>query len=230
MYISVRITPEHCNKLDFGWDVDKGDLMTNKVFWYHFTSRWFENVDQYILCYEKSNKFGEPCSPHYHINIYGDIKVKKETLQKWFNKHGAKGSKAYCIQVREDVEDEGRWWRYCCKENLVVSYGFSDDRIEQMVEMATSERSHQVKSNVKTRDRLVMKNQFRDKLFKYLKEQHEQVSDTRRLIKLIGEYYQSQGKTPPFSKLFDVALDYQVVSKMVSWEDWIEERYAHRGG
>lgn len=99
MYISVRITPEYCNKLDFGWEVEREDLMTNKLFWYHFTSRWFDNVDQYIVCYEKSNKFGEPCSPHYHINLYGDIKVKKETLQKWFNKHGAKGNKAYSNHI-----------------------------------------------------------------------------------------------------------------------------------
>jgi hypothetical protein len=113
---------------------------------------------------------------------------------------------------------------------MLIFYGFSDERIKQMVEMAVSERAHQVSTNVKTRDRLVAKNQFRDKLFKYLKEQHPNVSCLRKLIKLIGSYYQDNGKTPPFSKLGDVGLDYQVSSGMITWEEWIEERYAHQVG
>jgi hypothetical protein len=138
------------------------------------------------------------------------------------------GNKAYCIQIREDVEDEGRWWRYCCKEALLLHRGFSDEDLGKMVEMAVSERAHQVATNVKTRDRLVNKNQFRDKLFKHLKDNHAAVRDESKLIRLVGEYYQAQSKTPPFSKLQDVVLDYLIVVKSISWEDFIERRYAHR--
>ena len=75
-----------------------------------------------------------------------------------------------------------------------------------MVEMATSERAHQVATNNKTRDRLVNKNQFRDKLFKYLSDAHGECRHKRTLIKHVGEYYQDQGKSPPFNKLADIVL------------------------
>ena len=97
-----------------------------------------------------------------------------------------------------------------------------------MVEMAVCERANQVKTNVKTRDRLVNKNQFRDKLFQYLKSKHSHVKDECALIQLVGEYYQDQGKTPPFSKLGDVVLDYLIVVKSMSWREFIMRRYADR--
>jgi hypothetical protein len=227
-YISVRITPEHCKVVDFSWDFEKSNSANMGCFWDMFTSSFLDDECRYLVAHEATNKFGEPCSQHYHINIHGKVSVQKETLQKWFNKHGAKGNKAYCIQVREDVEDEGRWWRYCCKEALLLHSGFSDEDLGRMVEMAVSERAHQVKTNVKTRDRLVNKNQFRDKLFKHLKDNHPNIRDEKKLIRLVGEYYQDQGKTPPFCKLEDVVLDYLIVVKSMSWEDFIERRYAHR--
>ena len=95
-----------------------------------------------------------------------------------------------------------------------------------MVEMATSERAHQVATNNKTRDRLVNKNQFRDKLFKYLSDAHGECRHKRTLIKHVGEYYQDQGKSPPFNKLADIVLDYLICIKAISWEDWIDERYS----
>lgn len=227
-YISVRITPEHCKELTFSWILEKSDSGNMGCFWPHFTSFFSDENTRYLVAHEATNKFGEPCSQHYHINIHGEMSVQKETLQKWFNKHGAKGNKAYCIQVREDVEDEGRWWRYCCKEALLLHSGFSVEDLGKMVEMAVCERAHQVKTNVKTRDRLVNKNQFRDKLFQYLKAKHPHVSCECALIQLVGEYYQDQGKTPPFSKLGDVVLDYLIVVKSMSWREFIKRRYADR--
>lgn len=224
----MRITPEHCKVVDFEWRFEKSDSPNMGCFWGVFTSSFLDDESRYLVAHEATNKFGEPCSQHYHINIHGNLSVQKETLQKWFNKHGAKGNKAYCIQIREDVEDEGRWWRYCCKEALLLHRGFSDSDIAKMVTMAVSERAHQVATNVKTRDRLVNKNQFRDKLFKHLKDNHTAVRDQCKLIRLVGEYYQDQGKTPPFSKLEDVVLDYLIVVKSMSWEEFIERRYAHR--
>lgn len=223
----MRITPEHCKETDFPWKIEKSNDLNNGSFWRSFTSLISDENSRYLVAYEHTNKFGEPCSPHYHINIHGDLSVKKETIQKWFNKKGAKGNKAYCVQIREDVDDEGRWWRYCCKEALLLHRGFSVEEIGRMVEMAVSERAHQVVTNCKTRDRLVNKNQFRDKLFKYLKDKHPLEENRRDLLKLIGTYYQEQGKTPPFSKLSDIVLDYLVTEKYISWEDWIQGRYAH---
>jgi hypothetical protein len=96
-----------------------------------------------------------------------------------------------------------------------------------MVEMATSERAHQVATNVKTRDRLVNKNQFRDKLFKYLKDTYPNETNRGKLVQLIGEYYQEQGKTPPFSKLGDVCLDFLISMKHMTWKEYVGWRYAH---
>lgn len=226
-FLSVRITPEHCKDVDFSWDFGKCSSENEQCFWDVFTSSFLDDECRYLVAHEATNKFGEPCSQHYHINIHGKISVKKETMQKWFNKFGAKGNKAYCIQICEDVEDEGRWWRYCCKESLLLHRGFSVEDLSKMVEMAVSERRHQVATNVKTRDRLVNKNQFRDKLFKYLKEKYPNETNRVKLIQLIGEYYQEQGKTPPFSKLGDVCLDFLISMKHMSWQEYVGWRYAH---
>lgn len=227
-YLAVRITPEYCEEKTFCWKIEKSNLENMQLFWGAFTSFFSLDNSRYLVAHETTNKFGEPCSAHYHINIHGEVPIKKETLQKWFNKNGAKGNKAYCIQIREDVDDEGRWWRYCCKEALLLHHGFTDEDIAKMVEMAISERAHQITTNLKTRDRLVNKNQFRDKLFKHLKDNHTTVRDEKKLIRLVGEYYQDQGKTPPFCKLEDIVLDYLIVVKSMSWDEFIERRYAHR--
>lgn len=235
MFIQLRLTPSECAVNSFEWAFEKNDLASNKLFWFHLCSYIFGkevgshlalcSTSRVLIASESQNKFGEPTSPHYHINIHVEKQIKKDAFQKWLNRHGAKGNKAYCLQIREDVEDEGRWWRYCCKENLAYAHGFSTEDLSKMVEMATSERAHQVSVNVKTRDRLVAKNQFRDKMFKYLDEKHPDIQNKRKLIKIIGQYYQDQGKTPPFNKLADVALDYLIFAKKISWDEWIEVRY-----
>ena len=226
-YLAVRITPEHCKEVDWGWKIEKSDIGNMQSFWGAFTSLFPDGNIRYIVAHEATNKFGEPCSQHYHINIHGEVPMQKETLQKWFNKRGAKGNKAYCIQIREDVEDEGRWWRYCCKEAVLLHSGFTNEDLGKMVEMAISERTHQIAVNCKTRDRLVNKNQFRDKLFKYLKDNYGHERNERKLIKLIGKYYQDGGKTPPFSKLGDVCIDYMISARHMTWEEYVGRRFAH---
>ena len=229
-YLQLRLTPSHCTKVSFAWEILSGDedsikgILPNLLNYLKMNPSLSTRI---LIADETTNKFGEACEQHYHINIYDErLSLEKPALQKWLNRHGAKGNKAYCVQIHTDVEDEGRWWRYCCKENLAYSHGFSDEEIDRMVEMATSERAHQIATNLKTRDRLICKNQFRDKLFKHLQDAHAGCTVKRALIKHIGEYYQDQGKSPPFNKLADITLDYLITIKAISWEEWLDERYS----
>lgn len=225
-YLQLRITPVHCTKVSFAWEYIEGEEVSNKYFIRNLLDYVKMNPSHILIADEATNKFGEPCEQHYHVNIHGKKSIEKAALQKWLNRHGAKGNKAYCVQIREDVDDEGRWWRYCCKENLAYAYGFSGEEVNRMVEMATSERAHQVATNIKTRDRLVNKNQFRDKLFKHLIDDHGECRHKRLLIKHVGKYYQDQGKSPPFNKLADIVMDYLICIKAITWEEWIDERYS----
>lgn len=198
-----------------------------------------ERITKWIACREVLNKFGEITKKHFHLNMYihdKKNKVKKDTLQKWIRRKGAKGNAAYALQFVEDPKDEDRWWRYTLKEaeydtlnpresNVWHGDAFECEDIWNMQKFAADERKRQVEQNLKTREKLMSKNNFRNKLFKYLEEQFPDEQRKRALIKEIAKFYQKEGNSPPGNKLLDICWDYLVETGRASWDDWIDQKY-----
>jgi len=217
MFLDLRLTPKFFNDPD-NWCLGRSLILINK---------WFgHDIVKYMACEEKLDKFGNETHEHYHINVEVEDELNKEKIQKWLRRDfNCKGNKAYCLRVHVDLQDEDRWWRYCCKENLVKSKGFEKDRLKELTMLAKDERERQVGLNCATRDKLVNKNQFRDKMFAWLKKEYPDLADKRSLFIKIGTYYQENSKTPPFSKMMDVVLDYLVYAGHMTFGDYYDNKY-----
>jgi len=183
---------------------------------------------KYTCSLEQHDSKGRPTSPHIHIHMESDKELKKDTLQKWIRTElGASGNKAYCCQIFSDLDNLDRWFRYPLKEKDSPRYslGFSKDEIRDMTLLAEDERNQQVKLNLKTEAELEGKHQFRDKMFKYLRLNHPDVTDERTVFGLIGKYYQSQNKMVPFSKLRDITNDWLCSAGHISFDSYFDKYY-----
>jgi len=183
---------------------------------------------KYTCSLEQYDSKGRNTSPHIHIHMESDKELKKDTIQKWIRTElGASGNKAYCVQIFMDVDNLDRWFRYPLKEKDSPrhSLGFSQDEIRDMTLLAQDEREQQVKLNLKTESELENKHQFRDRMFKYLRLNHPDVSDERTVFGLIGKFYQSQNKMVPFSKLRDITNDWLCHAGHITFDSYFDKYY-----
>jgi len=82
--------------------------------------------------------------------------------------------------------------------------------------------------NLASRDREINKNQFRDKMFKKLKEENENAT-RRTLFKAIFKHYQAAGKTPPEAqRIYNVVIDFQVWAGELDLDDYFDEKIGER--
>ena len=153
--------------------------------------------------------------------------MKKDTIQKWLRSREICGKAAYCLRVNTDVDDEERWWRYVLKENGLKKYvkGFTEKDYLLLEIKAKDEKQRTANKNNDDLTKLMNKNQFRDKMFNKLKELYPDKKTEKELFSLIGKYYQTENKTPPFSKLLDIVLDFQVFMTFMTFEEYYERRY-----
>lgn len=189
-------------------------------------------VENMVIGEEKTNKFGEQTKIHYHINFYCDDEIKKDTIQKWFRTaHNVKGNSQYSIRVQPELKDHYRWWRYPIKEKtfwiknpeMFQQFGVT---YEEAKRQAVDERNRQIEMNLKTRQSLMDKNAFRDKMFRSLKEEYQETSVTDKKIWCdIGSYYIRHSKTPAFGKLDDMVIDFKVSTGLVTIEEVYEFRH-----
>jgi len=224
-YYAFRFTPGFFNEKEDWSDRSLGAL---KGYWWIKKLMDYMKPDKYTSCLEKLDSKGKPTSPHIHIHMESERELKKDTLQKWIRTElGCSGNKAYSVQVFSDVDDEGRWFRYPLKEKEAPkhSLGFSKDEIRDMTLLAEDERQQQIKLNLKTEAELENKHQFRDKMFKYMRLNHPDVSDERTVFGLIGKYYQSQNKMTPFSKLRDITNDWLCHAGHITHESYYDKYY-----
>jgi len=224
-YYAFRFTPGYFNEPQDWSDKGLGALKKN----YIMTKLMdYMRPDKYTCCLEKLDSKGKPTSPHIHIHMESDRELKKDTLQKWIRTElGASGNKAYCVQVFSDVDDEDRWFRYCFKEKDSPrhSKGFSESEIRDMTLLAQDEREQQVKLNLKTEAELENKHQFRDKMFKHMRLNHPDISDEEEVFELIGNYYRSQNKMIPFSKLRDITNDWLCHAGHITLRSYFQKYY-----
>lgn len=200
------------------------------AFLYANTAKW--EADDYVMGEEKTNKFGEPTHWHYHINFYTDKEIKKDTVQKWIrNTYNLKGNAQYCVRVHIDLEDRNRWWRYPMKEKLVIHSKDIDECLEgatlkELKLLAKDEKKRQCEQNVKSRQNLLDKNAFRDNMFRYFKDEYKAVIPSDKILWCkMSMYYIKHSKTPPFSKLDDVVIDFKVSIGHITIEEVYDIRH-----
>ena len=220
MFIDLRLTPEFIE--GYADCPEEWPIAT----WFGSIKEYFK-PERYIVGVERLDKHGQPTRLHYHINMGEcDIEVCKDTMQKWIrNNIHAKGNRAYSLRLKGDLDDESRWWRYPLKQKGIKAQGFTDAELRDMTMLAKDEYEQTCARNIKTRSKLENKSQFRDKLHKYLKEEHKTETSIRKLYVLIAKYYQDQGNVPPTGKLYDCVIDYLTIIGHLSWEDHFDRHH-----
>ena len=188
-------------------------------------------VMNHIYGIERYNKFGELTKAHIHYKFETDISVdiKKNTLQKNFREHmkaygyPVSGVKHYAIMLETQPDDEDRWWRYVLKEEK-CRFGYSKqmtDFVEKFRPMALDERKQQIKRNCEARDRYLDKDSFKGKMYSHFSAELSITTERKFYIELI-KYYQSKSKVPPFSKVKDYWIDYQIMTNLISAEHYVD--------
>lgn len=184
---------------------------------------------RYLIAEERLDSKGRETHLHYHLNCELDRPIRKDTLQKWFRDKGiCKGNPAYCVRSHGDLNDEDRWWRYCCKEKLRWSRGFEKSTLEQYTLLAKDERKRQIEQNLATEKSMEQKNQKRDKLFSWLKENHKDRKGTKEIFCAMVFWYRSVAKdTPPLANkcLLNKVFDYQMEINVLSAEEYYDDNY-----
>lgn len=188
-----------------------------------------KEIPRFIWVKEIYNKFGEVTKPHYHLNwelIETGITIKKDTIQKMLNrKYHLKGNKQYCLRVHQHLDEDGheRWWRYVCKQKIPSVYkGFTEDQIQQFHCLANDEYEQAKKRNLKSRDKLMDKNNFRHKLIKHLEVLHKQNAylEDVDIFCDICEFYKSNSMTAPFRKLDDLVVDMKCELNILTYRQY----------
>lgn len=188
-----------------------------------------QEIAKYIWVKEKYNKFGEITKTHYHLNwelMETGIKIKKDTIQKALNRtFKLKGNKMYCLRVHDSLDEDGhhRWWRYVCKQNKPTAYrGFTPEDINNFHIMANDEYEQRKKENIKSRDKLLDKNNFRNKLIKHFKKTHEIANYTEdvEIFCEICRYYKEASMTAPFRKLDDLVIDIKCELQIITFQEY----------
>ncbi len=200
----------------------------------------FRKKMRYLVAREEYNKFGEKTHLHFHINMELETEnplvkpYRKDTIGKQLNRQFAlKGNAMYCLRVHESPENISRWWRYCCKQSIPMSSSpcFSKEEKEEMNKIAMSEYEQRVVENQATRDKINNKNNFRQKLAKYLHEKldtrlkHGIMVSDKQLWLAIAEYYRKNHTTPPFMKMDDLVIDMKVELKYITLEEYYDLKH-----
>ena len=242
VYIDVRYTPTEgqmttketmlARIIDFFKDLNNSKQS--------FLDDIFRKKMRYLVAREEYNKFGEKTHLHYHINMELDTEnplvkpYRKDTIGKALNRQlGLKGNAMYCLRVHEHPENIDRWWRYCCKQSIPISSSpcFSAEEKEEMHLIAKAEYEQRVIENQATRDKINAKNNFRQKLSKYLHSKldgmlkHGQMVSDKQLWLAIAEYYRANHTTPPFQKLDDLVIDMKVELKYLTLEEYYDMKH-----
>jgi len=137
------------------------------------------NIREYITCYEKLNKFGEPTIAHFHINfVKDDLGIKKDTiakrLKKYFVEYGLpsfRGNSQYSLQMLAEPDDYFRWMRYCMKERVIdqlTNLSWDPEQIKLQRALSQDERKRAIASNIQYRNKYLEKVTWYDKLEIYL--------------------------------------------------------------
>lgn len=220
-YIQLRFTYSNFSDLheDVGTEIVKQFMYDNDL--HH----------KFLMCIEKYDKYGKETAPHIHANIYHQDDYKKNTLQKKFRElvktydYNLSGNKDYSIRVLAQPDDEERWWRYILKESgarLFCSKNM-EDFADEYKKLAQDERKRTIELNNKYLQKYLDKSSFKGKMYQFL--QKSQVTTHKDFIISAIKYYLEKQTTPAFTKLDDMFIEYQLLTGIMSVEDWYSQKY-----
>ncbi len=183
----------------------------------------------YVLGFEKKNKYGEDTHYHYHFNFESDI--EKETLRKWLTRtaekkdYKLKGKESYCFQQHNNVDDYGRWFRYCLKENYLkklTSYHPypGEQSLEELISLAKDERKRSVKSNCERREKMNSKLSYFDKIVEQLEK--EDLKSKKEIFIFIARYYVEDSKPVNPMTLKGYTYNYMLMKNLMTYEQFYE--------
>ncbi len=184
--------------------------------------------------FERLNKYGEPCDPHYHLNADfdpSDLKDPLRSAKNWLKKQAIasdyhlKGNKVWSCTLVEEPTDHDRWLRYPLKEYPVMDLTNHPNH-QNLHYIAFEERKRSVEINILKRQKLADKQSFRDKLFKYLDAKNHESNDNdeeefthRTIWLLILKYYTDQGKAVCFKTINGYTLLYMLYIGLMTPEE-----------
>lgn len=197
---------------------------------HRFVKKWVQpdvNTTSEFTCgYEELNKFGEPCAPHYHLNVYfdpPDLKDPLRSAKEWLKREAIardfrlKGNKVWSCTLVDEPKDYLRWIRYPLKEKPMVTLVKVIDSVgndfTQLVHDAQTERKRSIEINIIKREKLADKSSFRDKLFEHLDDSllvDATPPDHKAIWITILKFYQSQKKSICFKTVSGYTISYQL--------------------
>ncbi len=183
----------------------------------------------YVLAVEKTNKYGEPTHYHYHFNF--ESECEKETLRKWLTRtaekkeYKLKGKESYCLQQHNNVDDYGRWFRYCLKENYLeklTKYLPEPDEpsLEELSILAKDERKRVIKANCERREKMNSKMSYFDKIVEQLEK--EELHTKKEIFIFITKYYVEDGKPVNPMTIKGYTNNYMLMRKLITYEQFYE--------
>lgn len=183
----------------------------------------------YVLAYEKKNKYGEDTHYHYHFNFESDI--EKETLRKWITRtaekkeYKLKGKECYCFQQHNNVDDYHRWFRYCLKENYSKRHThYAPDQgepsLEELIILAKDERKRSVQSNCQRREKMNSKLSYFDKIVMEM-EPHD-LQTKREIFIFITKYYVEDNKPVNPMTVKGYTYNYMLTKKLLTYEQFYD--------
>lgn len=177
MYYSLRLTPSFIDPSNSD-PSDVEQLFHNIIDLY--------KVQEWVFCFEKLNKYLEPCAPHYHFNFVCD--AKKCAIAKYITRYPhfkIRGKSAYSLSSDQPTSLI-RWWRYCFKENPLYWSPLPIDVIKQTL-LAKDERQQCAIFNKERRDS--KKSTLFTRICTALDKKVNSLTSTKRIWIAILEYY-----------------------------------------
>lgn len=226
-YMKIRISLFSNDQDDFTYDpsnVDHTqDKMRHRLLLNKFIREKKEELGDYTLGFERQNKYGEPCRPHFHFHFYWSNPQccdPKRTITRWFQTRAAaseiplRGPRKWCVQLVDDPQDENRFYRYPFKFGLIsrCSTSFPNEWLDLQIPIAVDENRRRIEANCLHRDKVMDKQTFRDKLFIWLdKPPDGENPKTHASIWIaILLYYQQEGKPINFQTIDGYTTLYQL--------------------
>lgn len=234
MYLQLRITIDPSGNRSY-----TNVLLLLKA----FLREWVKPQDETYLSsagFEQLNKFGERCSPHFHLNVLltpPDLLNPLRSAKEWLRRKALNqdyrlaGNPIWSCTMVEEPEDFIRWIRYPLKEspveslsNIEASIDFYDTNYETLCHDAHTEQRRSIEINCIKRAKAIDKCSHRDKLFAHLDQFFSAIPDDRpashkNIWTAILSFYMDQGKSVCYQTINGYTILYQLHIKSLSPEE-----------
>lgn len=229
MYYSLRITLGKVFNLKDDKDITLEQKALVKFLIADIVREKIVPDTNYVLAYERKNKYGEQTHYHYHFNFESD--TPKETLRKWITRcaekkeYKLKGKECYCFQQHNNVDDYHRWFRYCLKENYNKKYTCykpedGEPSLDELILLAKDERERSIKSNCERREKMNSKQTYFDKIVEQL--EGKDLKTMKEIFIFIARYYVEDGKPANPTTIKGYTYNYMLMKNLISYEKFYD--------